>query len=232
MSLRMPPHSLAPQAMRYEIILHSIAAKKPDILLIQNLYSELGGRSSVFALIEHLLEMDGFVGKRSGPATNAIFIRRPIERLAMEVDNDFQHPVPILHLRVPDFTDPVTVASVQLIDSVDLLLEADRLLEYAKADKFAVLGGDFCWSEAREPGIFEVGQKGDTSGRNPTALDRLAARGVVDVSAGLSVRAAQDTALNLILATDRLAEARLAFQVWKIAGLGSDPVSADFEAGR
>lgn len=132
---------------RYYAQMELIRAVDPDILLMQEARGFLEAGSARLFETEYRLCRRGLVAR--APTTGqhtAIFLKRGIEPLSFEADAEhFHHATAIARLQVPEYEKPVTAICVHLCPygAAVRLREASYLFNYAAADEFVILGGDF-----------------------------------------------------------------------------------------
>jgi len=120
---------------------------KPDILLIQEAKNFNAKGSQLLFQMEAEINMRGFlaVAPHTGQNTG-IFINPDFKPIAFDTDSEhFHHAACILKLKTPDFNKAITVISAHLCPFGPhvRLREAYYLTNYAVADEYTLVAGDF-----------------------------------------------------------------------------------------
>ncbi|WP_088187943.1 endonuclease/exonuclease/phosphatase family protein [Desulfosporosinus sp. FKA] len=133
--------------LRFKAQATLINTVRPDILLIQEAknFHHQGGQ--LLFQMEAEINMRGFIAVAPHTGQNTgIFINPDFKPIAFDIDSEhFHHAIGILKLKVPGFNKAITVISAHLCPFGPhvRLREAYYLTNYAAADEYALVAGDF-----------------------------------------------------------------------------------------
>jgi len=129
---------------RLDHILEVVVAEKPDILVVNEAKQFNADGRRRLHVVEKALEMIGYLATADTGQHVAMYVRRGIEVLADIGDTRHYHHA-LLCVRVENSEgEEVTVLGTHLCPhgSLNRLLEAQRLANYARADEYVLLMGD------------------------------------------------------------------------------------------
>lgn len=132
---------------RFNAQIELINGIKPDVLLVQEAKNFTQNGMKLMYEMENQINMRGFIATASHTGQNTgVFIGPGIKPLSFEVDSvHFHHAVAILKFDVPNLDHSVTVISAHLCPFGPhvRLREVYYLTNYAVADQYTLLAGDF-----------------------------------------------------------------------------------------